>query len=189
MRKLTYYIGTSIDGFIAGPGGEIDFYPIGDDLLHWFTTDYPDVLPTHVREQLGVDAENKHFDIVVQGRATYEPAMQIGVTSPYTHLRQYVVSKSITKSPDPAVEIVSTDPLTKIRELKQEDGKGIYLAGGAQLAGTLLPEIDELIVKLYPVVAGTGIPLFTAAFSPAHFQLTSTRTFESGVVVLTYTKK
>jgi hypothetical protein len=42
-------------------------------------------------------------------------------------LRQYVVSRTIRESPDPAVEIIAGDPLAKVRELKQEDGKGIWL--------------------------------------------------------------
>jgi dihydrofolate reductase len=189
MRKLTYYVGMSIDGFIAAPDGSYEFYPLGDDLLQWFVTEYPEVVPTHIRKKLGIDAENRHFDIVVQGRATYEPALKIGLTSPYAHLRQYVVSRSITQSPDPAVEIISENPLARIRELKQEDGKGIYLAGGSALAGTLLPEIDELVIKLYPVVAGAGIPLFTTHFSPRHFELMNSRPFKSGAVVLTYARK
>ncbi|TNY38398.1 dihydrofolate reductase family protein [Thermomonospora catenispora] len=189
MRRLVYYVGMSIDGFIAGPGGEVDFFPVTPDVVEFIREDYPDALPTHVREQLGVDADNRRFDTVIQGRRTYEPALEIGVTSPYAHLRQYVASGSLGESPDPAVEIVSGDPLAKIRELKAEEGRDIYLAGGARLAGALLPEIDDLVVKLYPVVVGTGIPLFGADFSPVHFELTGVRPLESGMVVLTYRKK
>ncbi|MGH4019385.1 MAG: dihydrofolate reductase family protein [Pseudonocardiaceae bacterium] len=76
-----------------------------------------------------------------------------------------------------------------IRKLKAEDGKGIWLIGGSHLAGTLLPEIDELVIKLYPVVAGTGVPLFTTEFSPTPFRLTGTRTLDSGTVILTYARQ
>ena len=189
MRKLTYYVGTSLDGYIAGPDGSIDFYAVGEDLLKWFISDYPEVLPTHVRKQLGVTAENRHFDTVVMGRATYEPALKVGITSPYAHLRQYVVSATLKEHSDPAVELVTRDPLARVRALKQEQGKGIYLAGGGKLAGALLPEIDELVLKVYPVVAGAGVPLFDAGFSPTQFRLVGTRPFESGTVVLTYARK
>ena len=57
------------------------------------------------------------------GRATYDPALREGITSPYAHLRQYVVSTSITDSPDPTVEIVSGDPIDKVSELKTEVGR------------------------------------------------------------------
>jgi dihydrofolate reductase len=186
VRKLVYYVGTTIDGFIAGPDGSIDFFPVTPDVLDFLTGDYPDALPTHVRDQLGVrDAPNPNFDVGVQGRVTYQPALDIGITSPYAHLRQYVVSTTY-ESADPAVEIISTDVVGKIRELKAEDGKDIYLMGGSRLAGSLLAEIDSLVLKVYPVVAGVGIPLFTADFSPTSFTLTGTRTLEGGTVILSY---
>lgn len=187
MRRLTYYVGMSLDGYIAGPNGDVDFFPVTPDVVAFISEEYPETLPAHVREQLGIDTPNRHFDVGIQGRTTYEPALQIGVTSPFPHLKQYVVSRTMTASPDPAVEIV-TDPLATVRALKSEDGMGIYLMGGAALAGSLLPEIDELVLKVYPVVIGAGIPLFTAEFSPANFAQTGSRTLESGTVVLTYAR-
>jgi dihydrofolate reductase len=189
MRRLTYFIASTIDGFIAGPSGEIDFYPVTEELLAFLGAQYPETLPTHGRAALGINSANRRFDTVIMGRATYDPALQEGITSPYAHLRQYVVSTSIRDSPDPKVKIVSGDPVTKVRELKAESGGlGIYLAGGSQLAGTLLPEIDEFVVKLYPVVAGAGIPLFSTGFDPTQFELVDTQALRSGVVILTYAK-
>lgn len=185
MRKLVYYVGTTIDGFIAAPDGSFDFFPVTPDVLDFITGDYPDTLPTHLREQLGVDVPNPNFDVGVQGRATFQPALDIGATSPYAHLRQYVVSTTY-ESPDPAVEVISADVVERIRQLKAEDGKDIYLMGGSRLAGSLLAEIDSIVMKVYPVVAGAGIPLFTAEFGPTTFRLTGTRTLESGTVVLSY---
>ncbi|MDQ3765636.1 MAG: hypothetical protein M3460_30735 [Actinomycetota bacterium] len=52
----------------------------------------------------------------------------------------------------------------------------------------LRPEIDELIIKLHPVVTGLGIPLFTEEFAPLRFKLTEQRIFDSGVLFLTYTR-
>jgi dihydrofolate reductase len=186
MRTLTYYVGMTVDGMIAGPDGEIDFFPLGQDLVDWFVTEYPEVLPSHLRGPLGVTAGPRHFDTVVQGRATYEVALTAGITSPYAHLRQYVVSSSLGASPDPAVTVIDGDPLAAVRALKAEDGAGIYLAGGGRLAGELLPEIDELVIKVYPTVAGAGIPLFTAGFAPTQLTLVGTRSFDSGAVVLHY---
>jgi dihydrofolate reductase len=187
VRKLTYYIGTTLDGFAAGPGGEIDFYPVAADHLAQMAEAYPEVLPTHVRAQLGVDAPNRRFDTIIQGRATYEPAVASGITSPYAHLRQYVASTTLTASPDPDVTVVA-DALSTVRALKQEDGLDIYLAGGGRLAGTVRDEIDELIVKVYPVLAGTGVPMFTADFEPRHFELIEQSSFSSGAVVLSYVR-
>ncbi|WP_457030990.1 dihydrofolate reductase family protein [Kitasatospora sp. P5_F3] len=191
MRKLTYFVGTTIDGFIAAPDGDPGFlFPyVTEDYLPHLVGEYPDTLPTPARAALGVaDVPNSRFDTVLMGRGTYAPGLADGLANPYAHLRQIVFSRSLTVSPDPAVEVTAEDPVALVRKLKEEDGLGIWLCGGADLAGQLLPEIDELIVKQYPVVAGSGIPLFHADFSPRSFQLTDSRIFERGNVVLTYVK-
>ena len=187
MRKLTYYVGSSLDGFIAGPDGEIDFYPLSDELLAFMRDEFSDALPTHVRRAFGIDEKpNRRFDTLIMGRGTYEPALRIGITSPYAHLRQYVVSRTL-QNDDPAVSVVTSDPLAKVRDLKAEEGGlGILLAGGGKLAGALLPEIDELVIKLYPVVAGRGVPMIDGGFRPTAFDLADRRFFENGTTVLTF---
>ncbi|MCP2638373.1 dihydrofolate reductase [Microbacterium sp. HD4P20] len=190
MRELTYYIGMTLDGFIAGPHDEVDFYPLAEDHSAHMNDAYPEVLPTHVRQAIGIDdVQNRGFDTVVMGRRTYDPALEIGITSPYAHLRQIVVSRSMDASPDSAVELVRDDPRGYIRELKAQEGLGIYLAGGGRLAGELLPEIDRLIVKKYPVVAGSGLPAFAADFAPVQFALEEALTFSNGCAVLRYRRR
>ncbi|SIN13098.1 dihydrofolate reductase family protein [Micromonospora cremea] len=188
MRKLTYYIATSLDGFIAGPAGESDFFAFEGDLAAAILADYPETLPTHAREPLGITlAANTTFDTVLMGRATYEPALAIGVTSPYAHLRQYVFSRTLDQR-DPSVEIVADEPAEFVRALKRQDGMGIWLCGGAMLAGQLVDEIDELVVKRYPVVLGSGIPLFRTPFAVSGFTLHDTRVFNTGATISTYVK-
>ncbi|MFD8752777.1 dihydrofolate reductase family protein [Kitasatospora sp. NPDC059577] len=192
MRKLTYFIGASIDGFIAAPDGDFGvFMPyVTEDYAPTLYSEYPETIPTFGRAAVGIaDAPNERFDTVLMGRGTYEPGIRLGIANPYAHLRQIVFSRTLDTSPDPAVELTAEDPLSVVRRLKAEDGLGIWLCGGADLAGQLLPEIDELIVKQYPVVIGSGIPLFApgaAGFTPRAFTLTDSRVFERGNVVLTY---
>ncbi|WP_020668262.1 dihydrofolate reductase family protein [Amycolatopsis nigrescens] len=194
MRKLTYFVASTIDGFIADPTGA---NPIGVDgffvaeggHMESIFTEYSDILPAPARKAMGIDPPNKLFDTVLEGRGSYEIGLREGITDAYPHLRHYVFSSTIGTSPDPNVEIVASDPLTKVRELKQEDGLRIWLCGGGQLANALRPEIDELIVKLHPVVAGAGIPLFDGEFSPQRFTLAAHESFDSGVLHLTYTKR
>ncbi len=59
----------------------------------------------------------------------------------------------------------------------------IWLCGGGSLAGRLAEEIDELVIKTYPVPAGAGIPVISAEFAPRRFELTDTRSFDNGAVV------
>lgn len=188
MRKLVYFIATTIDGYIASPDGAFDFFPLGDDLAAYINAHYPETIPTHVRSHFGIgDPPNQRFDTVVMGRGTYQPALDADVTSPYRHLRQYVVSGTIPEIADPEVELVSGDPIELVRRLKKEDGLDIWLCGGGALAGSLLPEVDELIVKCYPVVAGAGISAFTGHFQPRLFDLTGSQTFSNGATVMNYT--
>jgi dihydrofolate reductase len=122
------------------------------------------------------------------GRRTYDPALRLGIPSPYAHLRQVVVSRTLA-SPDPDVTVVRDDPVGAVRALKQENtGLDVYLAGGGQLAGALLDEIDRLVIKLYPVVAGDGRTAFGAQFAPTRFQLDDVRSFPGGNAVLYYSR-
>jgi dihydrofolate reductase len=99
-----------------------------------------------------------------------------------------VFSRTLTESPDPNVELDATDPVMKVRDLEQEDGKDIWLMGGSELAGALYPEIDRLIIKLGPLTIATGIPLFSrdTPFDPRNWQLTDHTLLASGAAFLTY---
>ncbi|RVW06021.1 dihydrofolate reductase family protein [Rhodococcus spongiicola] len=187
MRKLVYYVGVTLDGCIAGPDDEIDFFPFTDAIAAWITDRYPETIPTHMRPALGLgETPNRSFDTVVMGRGTYAPALEIGVTNPYAHLRQLVVSTTLGTSPDPAIESIADDPLTAVRKLKSEEGLDIWLAGGGKLAASLLPEIDELIVKSYPMVAGSGRPMFDGAFQPTAFTRIDQTALDDGASITSF---
>jgi dihydrofolate reductase len=188
VRTLTYYVGVSLDGYIAAPDGSFDFFPVTQAVLDFIAAEYPETLPSHVRALVGVTAPGTRFDTVVMGRATYAPALRVGITSPYAHLRQYVASTTLPAGADPQVT-VAADPLGLVQQLKQEDGAGIWLAGGGRLAGALLSEIDELVIKRYPVVVGAGIPAIAADHATAlPFEITDERTLVGGSTVTTYTR-
>ena len=146
--------------------------------------------PTPVREQLGLTAPGTRFDTVVMGRNTYTPALEAGIRSPYAHLDQYVVSATLPASPDPQPHVVAGDPVGLVRRLKHQPGAGVWLAGGGRLAGSLLGEIDELVIKRYPVVLGSGIPV--SATDRSHllsFEFVDNLTLRGGTTVTTYTRR
>lgn len=194
MRTLTYVIAVTLDGFIAGPDGQYDFFGFDGDFAAYLLAEFPETMPTHARGPLGLtDVAPRRFDTVVMGRGTYEPGLAIGVTSPYAHLRQYVFSRSLQVD-DPAVHVVSGDPVALVRELKREEGPaqrglGIWLAGGGQLAGQLVDEIDELVIKRNPIVAGAGIGMFAGRFAPLGLELVDTRTFSTGTQITTLRRR
>ncbi|WP_024806505.1 dihydrofolate reductase family protein [Nocardia sp. BMG51109] len=191
MRKLTYYVAATIDGYIATEDGSVDFFPVGGDHGPAITTQYPETLPTKVRESLGIDKPGSYFDTVLMGRKTHDFGVRTGTSSPYAHLRQFVVSTTLPEGPDPDIALISADPLERVRELKRENGLGIWLCGGGDLARALLPEIDQVFLKLYPIVLGGGRSLFGASAQlpdPARFRVLTSRVFEDGVAFVKYVR-
>ncbi|MCM4084760.1 dihydrofolate reductase family protein [Paractinoplanes hotanensis] len=188
MRKLIYYVASTVDGFIAAPDGDFAFFgPLDEELNAYISSRYPETLPTALREHFGVTAPNQVFDTVVMGRGTYEPALKAGITSPYAHLEQFVFSSTIDPAIDPAVTVVTEDALPYVRKLKERPGRHIWLCGGGAFAGAVRSEIDEYVIKLNPLLAGDGIPLTAGPFDPVRLALIdATPVGSSGVVVLRY---
>lgn len=193
LRKLTYFIACSIDGFIGDPEGDASsmFRFVDEEFLSFIKEEYPETMPTPGRRAFGMDdLPNKRFDTIIQGRGSYDLALKEGITSPYAHLREYVASRTLTESPDPNVEIVADDLVGRVRALKAEDSPlGIYLCGGAQIAGELIDEVDEIVIKTYPLVYGSGMPMFGSGFAATEFVLESVRGLNNGMVVRTYSRK
>lgn len=189
MRKLTYLIATSIDGLIADSSGATDMFPLEPKAMADLAADYPESFPAHIRSYFGIpaDAPNRHFDTVLMGYGTYEPALKHGITSPYPHLRQIVFSSRLREH-DPAVEVVDDDAVAFVARLKAAPGTGIWLCGGGKLASALADHIDELVIKLNPIVLGAGIPVFGAALPPTNWRLVGEMAYDSGYRRLRYVR-
>src|SRR5262245_31481159 len=109
MRELKYYVACSVDRFIARADGSFDFFLSEGEHLRDLFDSFPETVPAHLREVLGVRDENKRFDSVLMGRRTYEVGLGVGVTDPYPHLKQYLFSRTLAASPSPNVELVPAD--------------------------------------------------------------------------------
>lgn len=192
MRSLTYLVAVTLDGFIAGSGetdasGMEQFWTLGEDYLGRLIADYPETLPGAARAALGVEAAGTTFDTVLEGRRSYQTGLDVGVADAYPHLRHVVFSRTLTADPETAVEVVDADPVATVRELKQQDGLGLWLVGGGTLAGALYDEIDRVVLKLNPVTLGDGLPLFVGAtFDPVQWQRTAVDPLPGGVTFLTF---
>ena len=95
------------------------------------------------------------------------------------------------ESPDQRVEIVAEDAVRMVRKLKAATGKDIYLCGGADLATELFKEglIDEVILKVNPLLLGSGIPLMADIGRYVDLELIGSKVYVSGVVLLSYSVK
>ena len=82
--------------------------------------------------------------------------------------------------------LVNSDPLEYVRRLKHEPGKDIWLCGGGVLAAAVFSEIDELILKVNPVILGSGIPLFDGPVPQADLTLEESKTYPNGFMLARY---
>lgn len=185
MRRLVYFVATTLDGRIAGPDGRLDFFPNGDHVQAQ-ADELPETLPAHVREALGASSRASRFDTVLMGRHTYEPARSAGIEHPYAPLETIVFSRTLSPRDEGGLRITEDDPLRVVHALKAQPGRDLWLCGGGNLAAQLAGEIDELLVKVNPIVAGEGIPLLSGPFEPRALRLRDHRRFDSGVMWLTY---
>ncbi|HYO51951.1 dihydrofolate reductase family protein [Archangium sp.] len=193
MRKLKYHVAMTLDGFIAREDDTVDFFPA-------------DISPDHAMDYLHALASE--YDTVVMGRGTYEPGLKVGVTDPYPSMETYVFSRTMKESPDPRVHLVREDAADFVRELKMRPGtqtdmsrvvraakmsvgKDIYLCGGGLLARTLFDAglIDEVLIKLNPVLIGLGKALAPRLPRKVDLELLSTKAYRNGVVLLHYAVK
>jgi dihydrofolate reductase len=172
MRKIKYHVAATVDGFIARADDTYDCFPMqpGDEHLADFF------------------AALHSYGAVLMGRRTYEIGSKVGVLDPYPHLETYVFSRSMKESPHPKVKLVSGDALSVVRRLKEQEGKDIYLCGGGEFASQLLAEglVDELLLKLNPLLLGAGIPLSPKLRGHLNLQLLSTKVYSNGVLLLRY---
>lgn len=173
MREIIYYVATSLDGYIAGPNGDISLFAY---------------------EGNGVEQYQKDllaFDTVIMGRKTYEFGYQFGLqpgAPAYPHMRHYIFSSSLVlENADEKVKVVPLD-LGLVHQLKAEEGTPIYLCGGGELAAWLLRHdlIDILKIKLNPIILGGGIPLFGGSQKAFKGTLESSVSYEGGLLFNTY---
>lgn len=186
MRDLVYYVAASLDGFIADDVGDFSAFPQDPATLAVLFERYPETCPAHARTALGVDAEPRRFDTVLMGYNTYRPALDIGLPGgAYPHLKQIVAThRTLPQTASPSTLV--GDVADAVRRLKSEPGDDIWLCGGGNLAAQLIDLIDELQVKVNPVVFGRGIPLLPHAGDALPLALTATEHLPGGVVLNTW---
>lgn len=166
MRPLVCFIATSLDGYIAGPAGEID----------WLFTD----------QDYGYTQFYANVDTVVMGRKTYDLCLTFN-EYPYPGIPNYVWTRT-RRGTDKHATFVSGDIVELLKGLKEKQGKTIWLVGGSALVGEAIKHdlLDELIVSVHPIVLGNGVPLFPRGLPKTQFQLVTSEPFNTGLVQLTY---
>lgn len=187
MRELVYYVAVSLDGYIAAPDDSFADFPMTGDHIDMILREYTDTIPTLGLRAMGLTPDLSRFDTVLMGWNTYVAGGIHPPEGPYGHLKQYVFSRNHS-GVEPTVTLSGENPVSVVRKLKTEKGSGIWLAGGGVLASALEGEIDRLILKVNPILLGSGKRLFAErAYSPTRSRLVASTPFDSGVVVNEYT--
>jgi len=183
MRRLSYAMNVSVDGYVAAPGDDLGWSTPSDELFDFWS------------ERVGTTG------LALYGRGLWDAMsphwptadQQPGVTPAHAeYARRWrdmpkVVFSSTTTAVDWNTRLVTGDAVAEIARLKAEDG-GRMDIGGATLASAAMRAglIDEYVLVTHPVLVGGGIPCFTALDSWVNLNVVETRTFPDGVVLTRY---
>jgi dihydrofolate reductase len=176
----------SLDGFVAGPNGEMNWIKIDEEIFD------------HVGKRIG------ETDTALYGRVTYQMMENYWPTAGdkpdaskhdiehskwYSKAHKVVLSKTMKDSDLTNTTIVSDNLSDRINEIKQQAGSEILLFGSPTATHALIQQnlIDGYWLFVNPIILGRGIPLFTNIKDKIKLKLLTTRQFASGVTELNYT--
>ncbi|RYC70912.1 dihydrofolate reductase family protein [Spirosoma sordidisoli] len=185
MRKLKLQVQMTVDGYIGGPNGEMD----------WMTFDWDDALKEYVKEL------TDPVDCIVLGRKLAEgfiPYWASVAANPdnpdyeagqkFTQTRKVVFSRTLSQSIWENTTVATGSLVDEIGRLKAQAGQDIIVYGGASFVSSLIREglIDELHLLINPAAIGRGLPIFGEADGKRNLQLVKTVPFDCGIVLLQY---
>jgi len=186
MRKLIFLMHTSLDGFVAGPNGEMNWIKLDGELFDFVAT-------------LTAKA-----DSALYGRVTYEMMQGYWPTAGeqpnasrhdkehsawYNRVSKVVLSTTLKETGLINTTVISDQLADHITQLKNLEGKDILIFGSPGAVHSLFGSglIDEFWLLVNPILLGEGNPLFKGIHESIQLKLAETRTFASGVVALHYT--
>ena len=167
-RRVRYSVAMSLDGFIAGPGGEAD----------WILMD----------PEIDFNAMYGQFDTIVMGRRSFEAMSGAGEGGSQPGMQVFVVSRTLRQADHPNVMVVD-DPERLMAELRSKPGKDVWLWGGGSLFRSFaeLELVDTVEVAVIPVLLGEGVPLMTPPAKRVALKLTGHKLYaRTGTMALEY---
>ncbi|KKI90532.1 deaminase [Bacillus sp. SA1-12] len=178
MAELIYHVAVSLDNFIADQA-MIDGN-ITDSHFLFEGEHVPDFL-----------SDIQHYDAVLMGGKTYEFGFKFGANPGepgYKGIKHYIFSSSMQFESNEEVELIKEDAIGFTKNLKQKENGKIWLCGGGELAGSLLKHklIDQLVLKVNPIIVGGGISLFGNEKPCLRLKLADMKQYSNGVLKPTY---
>ena len=186
MRKLISFMHISLDGFVAGPNGEMNWIKVDEEIFD------------HVGQRIS------QTDAALYGRVTYEmmegywptagdgpdaSTHDINHSKWYKKAHKIVLSKTLKEAELKNTTIISDNLSERIHEVKQGAGSEILLFGSPTATHVLMQQdlIDGYWLFVNPIILGQGIPLFVDRKEKVALNLLNTKSFKNGVTELNYT--
>ncbi|MGP3963406.1 dihydrofolate reductase family protein [Nonomuraea sp. 3N208] len=185
MRTFKLQVQTTVDGYMAGPNGEMD----------WMTFPWTDDINTYI------DAITDPVDCIVLGRNLAEGFIPAWASGPQGETQEtidwmnntpkVVISNTLTESPWDNATVAGGDLAETVNKLKAQPGGDIITYGGGTLVRDLIAKglLDELHLFVNPAAIGTGMPVFPDLGAPQRLRLVTARPFECGITALHYEPK
>lgn len=188
MRNLLYFMHASLDGFVAGPNGEMDWIRFDDELFDFVAT------------------MTDKADTALYGRVTYEMMQGYWPTAGenpnaskhdkehsawYKKVSKIVLSRTLSGEGLENTTVISDQLASKINAIKNKEGKDILIFGSPRASHSLLGLglIDAFWIFVNPVLLGQGMPLFQNVTDKINLTLVESKLFSCGVIALHYVKK
>jgi dihydrofolate reductase len=185
MKKVVQFMHVSLDGFVAGPKGEMDWIIVNEDPFEYSN------------ERIN------QSDIALYGRVTWQMMDYYWPTAPdkpnasahdiehgnwYKKVDKIVLSKTMKSDPAKKIQVVGSNLVKEINEIKSRPGKEIVIFGSPSAGHALaqLGLVDEYWLFINPVLLGQGMPMFKGLKDLTKLKLLKTHEFKSGVVALNY---
>jgi dihydrofolate reductase len=170
-RKVILYIASSLDGYIAKPNDDLSFLSIVQQ----------------DGEDYGYSDFVKSVDTVILGRKTYDWVMTQVREFPHADKNSFIITRTARPSIG-KTNFYSGKLKDLILKLKAEQGKNIFIDGGAEIVNELLNEnlIDEFIISFIPILVGNGTKLFKDSRPEQKLELVSVKSFDKGLTQLHY---
>jgi dihydrofolate reductase len=185
MRRIISFVHISLDGFVSGPNGEMNWIKVDEEIFD------------HVGKRI------RETDTALYGRVTYEmmenywpnagkepdaSKHDIDHSTWYNKAHKVVLSKTLKEADLTNTTVISDNLSDKINEIKQQGDKEILLFGSPTATHSLIKQnlIDGYWLFVNPVILGQGVPLFADVKEKMKLKLLTTRQFASGVTELSY---
>ncbi|MDB5275782.1 MAG: dihydrofolate reductase [Ferruginibacter sp.] len=188
MRNLIFFMHTSLDSFVAGPNGEMNWIKVDEEIFDFVAT------------------MTDKADAALYGRVTYDMMQSYWPTAGeqpnaskhdkehaawYNKVPKIVLSRTLGEKGLDNTTVISDQLADNVNTIKKQDGKNIIIFGSPGASQSLLKEglIDEFWLFVNPIILGKGMPLFKDITEATQLKFVASKTFACGVIALHYETK